>query len=201
MAVLALDGVAATLAGQVRYQVALASGDQDLVGPPDFIANNAATIDTAGRYTKLSGQVEITHALGDRSFLNLRLSGQITGRNLDSAEKFLLGGYNGVRAYPEGEAAGDEALLARLEWARPLQVAAIPGQATVRAFVDTGSVWLVADQRGGLADPGIQNHYSLSGAGLGCSWNLPRGFSLSCLCRHHDRRQPRALGRWQRRRR
>jgi hemolysin activation/secretion protein len=179
VAVLSLDGVASTRAGQVRYQVALMSGDQDLIGPPDFIANNAATTDTAGRYSKLSGQVELLHALGESSFLSLRLSGQITDRNLDSAEKYLLGGYNGVRAYPEGEAAGDEALLARLEWARPLQVSAIPGQATIRAFVDTGSVWLVADQRGGLADPGIPNHYSLSGAGLGCNWNLPRGFSLS----------------------
>jgi len=179
VAVLSLDGVAATLTGQVRYQIALTSGDQDLIGPADFVANNAATVDTAGRYSKLSGHFELLHALGDRSFLNLRLSGQVTDRNLDSAEKFLLGGYNGVRAYPEGEAAGDEALLARLEWVRPLHVAAIPGQAAIRAFVDTGSVWLVADQRGGRADPGIPNHYSLSGAGLGCNWSLPRGFSLS----------------------
>jgi len=179
VAVFSLDGVTAALAGQVRYQFALTSGDLDLTGPPDFIVNNAATVDTAGRYSKLSGQVEFFHPLGGRSFLNLRLSGQTTNRNLDSAEKFLLGGYNGVRAYPEGEAAGDEALLARLEWVRPLHLSAMPGQAAVRAFVDTGTVRLVNDLRGGLADPGIPNNYSLSGAGLGFNWDLPRGFSLS----------------------
>jgi hypothetical protein len=33
--------------------------------------------------------------------------------------------------------------------------------------------------RGGVADPGIPNQYSLSGAGLGFNWSLPRGVSLS----------------------
>jgi len=179
VAVVSLDGVAAALTGQVRYQVALTSGDLNLEGPPDFIASNAATVDTAGRYSKVEVVVEFFHPLGVRSFLNFRLSGQTTNRNLDSAEKFLLGGYNGVRAYPEGEAAGDEALLARLEWVRPLHFSAMPGQAAVRAFVDTGAVRLVHDTRGGLADPGIPNNYSLSGAGLGFNWDLPRGFSLS----------------------
>jgi hemolysin activation/secretion protein len=179
VAVASFDGVAAALAGQLRYQVAFTTGDLEIIGPPEFIAINAATLNTAGRYSKLRGQVEFFHPLGERSALNLRLSGQAANRNLDSSEKFLLGGYNGVRAYPEGEAAGDEALLARVEWMRTLGFSAIPGKAAVRAFVDSGTVRIVRDTRDGLADPGIPNDYSLSGAGLGFNWNLPRGFSLS----------------------
>ena len=35
-------------------------------------------------------------------------SAQIANKNLDSSEKFTLGGIGGVRAYPSGEASGDE---------------------------------------------------------------------------------------------
>ncbi len=176
---LMLDGIAAIRPGQVRYQLVLTAGDLELEGPAEFIAINAATIDTAGGYRKLWAQGELLHPLRGGSALSLRLSGQIASRNLDSSEKFLLGGYNGVRAYPEGEAAGDEALLARLEWVRPLSFTAMRGNAALRLFVDGGSVWIVDDTRGGAADPGIDNHYSLGGAGVGFNWSLPSGLSLS----------------------
>ena len=175
----AVDGIAAGLGGQVRYRIAASGGDLELKGPPDAIRINAATIDTEGRYAKLWGNAEFTVPLARWNFLNLRVAGQMASRNLDSSEKFILGGFNGIRAYPEGEAAGDNAWLARLDWVVPLTFAALPGKAAVRAFVDTGAVWIVDDTRGGLAAPGFENHYSLSGAGAGFNWNLPRGFALT----------------------
>ena len=33
---------------------------------------------------------------------------QLSSKNLDSSEKFTLGGIGGVEAYPSGEASGDE---------------------------------------------------------------------------------------------
>ena len=119
VASLSLDGITMALAGQTRYRLALTGGDLDLKGPADYVKVNAATIDTAGRYAKLWGQVEYQQPLASWNFLTLRLSGQTASRNLDSSEKFLLGGFNGVRAYPEGEAAGDNAWLARLDWVIP----------------------------------------------------------------------------------
>jgi hemolysin activation/secretion protein len=174
-----VDGLAAGHSGQVRYQVALTRGNLKLNGPSDFITINNATIDTAGHYNKLWGQVEFLRPVSDGSYLNFRLSGQLASRNLDSSEKFLLGGYNGVRAYPEGEAAGDEALLARLEWIRPMNFSGMPGRAALHLFVDGGTTWIVDDLRGGLADPGIPNHYSIGGAGLGFNWNVSHGVSLN----------------------
>ena len=179
VASLSLDGITMALAGQTRYRFALTGGDLDLKGPADYIKVNAATIDTAGHYAKLWGQVEFQQPLASWNFLTLRLSGQAASRNLDSSEKFLLGGFSGVRAYPEGEAAGDNAWLARLDWVIPVTAAALPGKAAVRAFVDTGAVWIVNNTRRGLASPGFENHYLLSGAGAGFNWNLPRGFALS----------------------
>ena len=42
--------------------------------------------------------------------LDLQILGsmQLANKNLDSSEKFTLGGIGGVRAYPSGEASGDE---------------------------------------------------------------------------------------------
>jgi hemolysin activation/secretion protein len=177
--VFSLDGITAGRAGQLSYWLSLTSGELELEGPADFVAGDAATLNSSGRFSKLWGQVETRFPTGSRSFLNLRLSGQLANRNLDSSEKFLLGGYNGVRAYPEGEAAADDALLVRLDWVRPLSFSTLPGQAALRAFIDSGAVQIVADRRGGRADPGIPNNYSLHGAGLGFNWNLPRGLSLT----------------------
>jgi hemolysin activation/secretion protein len=178
-AMLTLDGIAAVWSGRLRYQAALTGGDLTINGPADFIMVNEATLDTEGNYAKLWGQVEMYQPMSSRSSVSLRLTGQVTSKNLDSSEKFLLGGFNGVRAYPEGEAAGDQAFLARVEWARSLGSSANAGHAAIRAFIDSGTVWIVHDLRGGLADPGIKNHYWLSGAGLGFNWNLPRGLSLN----------------------
>ena len=126
--------------GSHDYGFSSPDSDLDLKGPADYVKVNAATIDTAGRYAKLWGQVEFQQPLARWSFLTLRLSGQSASRNLDSSEKFLLGGFNGVRAYPEGEAAGDNAWLARLDWVVPVTSAALPGKAAVRAFVDRNHV-------------------------------------------------------------
>jgi hemolysin activation/secretion protein len=162
----------------VRYQIALTHGDLKVKGPQDFIAINAATLDTAGHYGKLWGQLEILRAIGS-SLVSFRMSGQMASRNLDSSEKFQLGGYNGIRAYPEGEAAGDQALLGRLEWIKPLSVPSMSGQAALHAFIDGGTTWIVDDLRDGLADPGIPNHYSLGGAGLGFNWSVSQRFSIN----------------------
>lgn len=47
--------------------------------------------------------------------LYANLEAQSADKNLDSSEKFFLGGAQGVRAYPLGEAAGDEGAMATLE--------------------------------------------------------------------------------------
>ena len=176
---LSLDGVAATASGQNRYQVALAGGDLNISGPPAYVQANAATVDTAGRYFKLRGEYQYLHSLDNGHRLFLRLSGQASNRNLDSSEKFLMGGVNGVRAYPEGEAPADQALLARLDWLIPVPIAALPGSLSTRLFVDTGTVWLLKDTRDGLASFGLPNHYNLSGVGVGFNWSLPNGLTAS----------------------
>ena len=45
----------------------------------------------------------------------VNLSGQLAGNNLNSSEKYSLGGSYGVRAYPQGEASGDAGNMLNIE--------------------------------------------------------------------------------------
>ena len=174
-----VDGLAAMSKGQSRYQAALVVGDLDIVGPLAYAKANAATVDTAGRYVKFRGEYQYQHYLDSGQRLLFRVSGQASDRNLDSSEKFILGGPNGVRAYPEGEAAGDQALLGRFDWIFPIPMTSLPGSLSTRLFADAGTVWLVRNTRGGLAANGIDNHYNLYGAGAGLTWSLPQGLTAT----------------------
>jgi hemolysin activation/secretion protein len=89
-----------------------------------------------------------------------RFSGQWAGKNLDSSESFILGGASGVRAYPQGEGAGDEGYFVQLEARLRL------GSAEPFAFYDAGSIRINADP-GPIVPPVANNTRSLAGAGLG----------------------------------
>ena len=51
----------------------------------------------------------------DKNMLSMTLSGQLAADNLNSSEKYSLGGAYGVRAYPQGEASGDEGSMLNVE--------------------------------------------------------------------------------------
>ncbi len=70
---------------------------------------------TNGSFTRLDYKLNRLQRLSDRDSLWLALSGQYASKNLNSSEQFSLGGAYGVRAYPQGEAFGDEGRLATLE--------------------------------------------------------------------------------------
>ena len=76
-----------------------------------------------GTYVKLEAELSAVQRLGHASDFLVKVAGQKASRNLDSSEEFYLGGPNGVRAYAQGEGAGDEGLLstAELRWHAPVQ--------------------------------------------------------------------------------
>lgn len=97
--------------------------------------------------------------------LNLfgRFSAQWASKNLDSSESFLLGGPNGVRAYPVGEGNGDEGWLIQLEARYRI------GDFEPFLFHDAGKVRINADN-GRLVAPLADNTRSIAGSGLGLRW-------------------------------
>lgn len=100
-------------------------------------------------------------------YLNSSWSLWLTGRvqtsqnNMPSAEKISLGGSQGVRAYPEGEALGDRGWQGTAELRWQLQP-----QWTALAFVDAGQVQINAKPW----DASVNNRRRLAGAGLGAMW-------------------------------
>lgn len=71
--------------------------------------------DSSASFTKLNADVIRLQNIKGPWALYTRVSAQGTTRNLDSAEGFSLGGPTGVRAYPTGEASGDEGWIAQVE--------------------------------------------------------------------------------------
>jgi hemolysin activation/secretion protein len=81
----------------------------------DALTASDATAQTLGSFNKINVDVaRIQNIAGNLSVYG-RYSGQWASKNLDSSEKFNLGGYYGVRAYPLGEGVGDKGGFTQLE--------------------------------------------------------------------------------------
>jgi hemolysin activation/secretion protein len=141
-------------------------GDLNLKTPA-VRAIDAVTARTNGSYQKLSFEAARLQGLSGPFSLYGEIRGQLASKNLDSSEKMELGGAYGVRAYPEGEAYGDQGYIltgeARMQLARPS--AWTGGQMQAALFVDTGSVTL-------NKSPWVagSNARTLSAVGVGLTW-------------------------------
>ncbi|EJL83794.1 hemolysin activation/secretion protein [Herbaspirillum sp. CF444] len=82
---------------------------------PNDAALDAITSKAAGNYEKVNLSYSRLQQLGGGYSLLTAVNAQYANKNLDASEKMSLGGPNGVRAYPVGEAAGDEGVLGRVE--------------------------------------------------------------------------------------
>jgi hemolysin activation/secretion protein len=101
----------------------------------------------------------------DKTVLSVSLSGQISSVQLDSAEKFYLGGPNGVRAYPGSQGGGSQGAMINVEIQQQLE-----NKVVALAFFDAGFVQQYRDKAQYTSSKGstnANNSYSLRGAGLG----------------------------------
>src|SRR4051812_25225892 len=91
--------------GLNAYGVTWTRGDLG-IEPPGVLALDIGPTghNTAGGWSKYNVDARRLQRITDSASLLLAMSGQRATKNLASAEKFSLGGPNGVRAYPVGEA-------------------------------------------------------------------------------------------------
>jgi hemolysin activation/secretion protein len=140
------------------------SGRLDIESP-GARAVDEASAQTNGHYGVWNFNALRLQSLGEHTSLYLSFASQFASKNLDSSEKFILGGPEGVRAYPLGEALGDSGYEATAELRYVFTATALPGVVQPFLFVDTGRVNLNENPFAAGT-----NHRRLTGGGIGISW-------------------------------
>ena len=164
--------------GLSTYSLTYTSGKIDIQTPLALLIDQL-TVNSNGSFNKLGFTGVRLQNLGtETSFYGL-LNAQWASKNLDVSEKMGLGGVGGVRAYPGGEAYGDQGYVLNLEVRRNLPVFETAGQLQLVAFADTGTVKLNRD-----AWSAGENRRTLSGAGLGLTWTGANALIIKAYYAH-----------------
>ena len=143
------------------------------IGSPAALALDAVSAQTSGSYSKLTWSASRLQRIINDTFLSMALNGQQAGKNLDSSEKFSLGGPTSIRAYPSSQLSGDEGYRGTVELRQSL---AVNVQGVL--FYDFGTVKVNKTPFGPAAD----NNKSLAGAGFGVNASFnPSGMTSTNL--------------------
>ena len=180
-----IDGILA--GGQTNASVNMIYGSVNLEGSPN-ITRDFEGANTQGRYKRLHLNFSRNQFITDSVSLNFDASGQVANRNLDSSEKFYLGGINGVRAYPTSEGSGSEGYLFKVELYKFL-----PYNFNASIFWDKGHVkqyHLSKLSPESTFKPVGPPNYSLEGYGASLAWSGPYQSSLKATYSHRVGQNP-----------
>ncbi len=145
-------------------------GRVNLNGSPNQ-ASDAATTKTGGSFNKLRYTANRLQPLNDWLTAYFSISGQLADKNLDSGEKFYLGGANGVRAYPASEGGGSDGQMINVELR-----ARMNRSFSLTGFYDLGHV--TVNRNNVFAGAPALNNYALQGAGVNAFWFSDFGLTL-----------------------
>jgi hemolysin activation/secretion protein len=166
--------------GWDQFSLGYTFGDLDIRSPAARLID-AGTARAEGQYGKFSYSVSrLQTVFGPVSVYGL-IRGQVASKNLDISEQMELGGAYAVRAYAEGEIYGDDGYVATVE-ARlllPPLPTPIPGRLQLIGFIDTGSA--AANHTAWAPGP---NRETVSGGGVGLSWNAANNFLIKATYAH-----------------
>jgi hemolysin activation/secretion protein len=147
--------------GANNGSLSVSKGSLDLAGSP------IATTQAAGSFQKFRFAAARQQVLTKDLSFYASIAGQRASQNLDSSEKFYLGGASGVRAYPSSEGGGAEGHILNLELR-----ARLPDNFSVTGFYDHGSVAVNKN------NPAALNNYDLKGVGVSVAWTASFGLTV-----------------------
>jgi hemolysin activation/secretion protein len=172
--------------GNNSGSINLVFGQLDLDGSPSK-ARDAIGLNTAGAFNKFRYSFSRQQSISSLWSSNVSINGQLANKNLDSSEKFTLGGDMGVRAYPSSEGLGSQGRVINFEmrWRAT-------STSTLIGFYDWGRVTLLRDHASATA----LNTYSLKGIGIGLNSQFENGgrIKLSWSRRIGNNPNPSSLG-------
>jgi hemolysin activation/secretion protein len=170
---------------QTTASLNIGAGKVDLNGSANQ-ADDLAAAHTNGRFARLRWSAARNQFLTDTILLNVSGSGQFADSNLDSSEKFYLGGLNGVRAYPTSEGAGSEGFMAIAELRKYLA-----NNITVAGFVDYGRIKQFENNLKANGQVIVENNaYSLKGYGASIAWQGPYRTNVKATYAHRFGHNP-----------
>lgn len=168
--------------GANNANITLEQGNVDLGDSPNEGADSVTT-HTAGGFRKLHFSAARQQTLTERFSLYASLSGQTASKNLDSSEKFYLGGSGAVRAYPANEGGGTEGVLLDFEARERL-----PLNFDLIGFFDIGSVEF--NKNNDFTGAAAPNHDELKGVGMTVGWTASMGLSVKATVAHRIGNNP-----------
>jgi hemolysin activation/secretion protein len=171
--------------GYNSWQLGAIVGNLDLTGNSIDYQGDQLTAKANGSYAKITYSFNRLQRLTDSLSLAGSYSGQYALDNLDSSEKFNLGGPSGVRAYPTGEGSGDTGgiFTAELRYNLPLPAKLVNCQ--LFGFYDAGHITLHETVwPNSVATVSGKNSYWLQGAGIGLSFSSGSLLSIRATWAH-----------------
>ena len=161
------DVVRAGLDGDYRegrfastYRLTHSMGSLSMDSP---LANQSDAYGTSGFFQKTNLNAYYIQRMDNRWMLRASFAAQYPWTNLDSSEKMYIGGYNAVRAYPQGETGGDKGVLASVE----TRYQTGNKHVQLANFFDFGWVQFYKNP----LPMDVRNSRTLSGIGMGILWN------------------------------
>jgi len=141
-------------------------GDLDLSKVASSLTSDqgAGGAKTNGSFEKSALQLLRIQRVTEKLNLQLLANAQFANKNLDSSEKLSLGGATGVRAYPSGEASGDEGQKVSIDAKYNVKSGTKFGDIIASVFYDYGKIRQYKDTLDiTMTTP---NEYSLEGWGV-----------------------------------
>lgn len=148
--------------GQLTLESAAAAADAAPDGP-----------ETAGGFSKALFSGFVQQSLGGKLGAYSQITLQAADKNLDSSEKFSVGGPSSMPGYASGEASGDSGAQFKvgLRWLAF-------DNASLSAYYDYAKLKILQNP---LASATSSNERVLSNIGVGADWSMGKGLVLSTM--------------------
>lgn len=166
--------------GVTYYDVGFTGGSVDVDGGDAFVAFDDENIGIDGNFVRLNADLSrLQHLAGNWSAFG-RIAGQWASSNLDSSQKFFLGGPFSMPGYPVGEISGDYGAnvqtdvrydVRNIPWDGDLQLSLFYSAGWARLYEDPWNNWQGVN-------PIISNNLTLSSWGLAATQTWPSGIVL-----------------------
>ena len=169
--------------GLLNYSFQVSHGQIRLQDGSSYQATDMTGNRTEGSFNKVRVQMSYLEPWDNKTDWFINFSGQVGNKNLDSSEKFQLGGALGIRAYPTGEGSGSDGKMLNLELRHRFD-----NGVTLTGFYDWGHVDELHIPN--TNNPTLKNSYDLSGFGLSAAYNFKNGVSAKATWATRDGDNP-----------